>query len=638
MEGNQPLTAARQMLADMCWQQHSNLACSLFFACAAVLAELLPYWFLLQAVTVLLEPMAVSAAQSAELVRLAQWLALALIAKMLLSTLAYYFSHKAAYGLLASTRLTLIRQLSTAPMNWLHNQHSAELKQSLLQDVEKIEAFMAHHTVEVFSALLSPLLVFIFICWFDWRLAMAALAAAPLAMLASMLFMRGSAQQYRTYNHAAAALAATTLEYLRNMPVMKLFRQDLANFHQMRQHLEHYYQLVSQLTDKTVPGWALFVSLLSAGPLFILPIGSYLVSSGEVSLPSLLLSLFLGAGMLKPLLKLSRCLAELNDILAGIDRMLPLLHLAPAPTIGHVDRPASSQRVDDSPKPLLQLIDVSYQWLPARQDGALTTLAGPGILQHINLSLTAASLTFLVGPSGSGKSTIAQLVCGLLQPTQGQVLWQQQPLATLSEAERTAAFAIVTQEVFLFEGTVLENIALGRHDFSSAQLQTALHVAQLEHVIAALPEGLQTLLDEQGGALSGGEKQRLAIARALLANSSLLILDEATSALDSLTQQAFYLALKREYPNQSLLVIAHRSYGLAHAEQILVVEQGRITACGDHKTLLAQNEFYQYFWHDLQHNERYNEQWGFADSTTDQQSTALTSAVSVAVLKEPGCE
>lgn len=617
MEVNQSLTA-RQMLADMCWQQRSALGCSLLFACAAVLAELLPYWLLLQAVTLLLDPSATPAAQSAGLVQLALWLALTLVAKMLLSTLAYYFSHKAAYDLLASTRLRLISQLSTAPVAWLHHRHSAQLKQSLLQDVEKIEAFVAHHTVEVFSALLSPLLVFVLLCWFDWRLAVAALAAAPLAMLASMLFMRGSAQQYRAYNEAAAALAATTLEYLRNMPVMKLFRQDLTNFHQMREQLSHYYQLISQLTRKTVPGWALFLSLLSAGLLFILPLGSYLVSSGQVPLLTLLVCLILGGGLLKSLLKLSRFLAELNDIVAGVERMLPLLQLVPASVAADVSRPEGVVPA----APLLQLQEVSYQWAPAQQDQAHPEppagAQARGILQQISLSLAPASLTFLVGPSGSGKSTIAQLACGLLQPAHGQVLWQQRPLAALSGAERAAAVAIVTQDVFLFQGSVLENITLGRQDFSAAQLQMALQVAQLEPVTAALPHGLQTLLDEQGSPLSGGEKQRLAIARALLTDSALLILDEATSALDNLTQQAFFQAFKRCYPGKSLLVIAHRSYGLALAEQILVVEQGRISACGNHKTLLVGNAFYQHFWRDLQHNEQHNELWGLAAPAVSQ--------------------
>ncbi len=574
-------------LWKMIRNQRVLLSYSLLFTLCAALMELLPFWLIFHAMEAVLNyyrGLVASSDLAEVLYQAALLMAGALVVKTLVYGGAYALSHQAAFSILTQTRRLLVTRLAWAPMHWLQGYHSGQLKLAVLQDVERVENFVAHHTVEVSVSVIGPLVVTGYLMWVDWRLALAALLVVPLAVLSSMLVMRGMEQLYDDYHQASVNLNNTTVEYLRNMPVMKLFQQDSRRFKAMVQCLEQYHGVVETLTKVTVPRWALFTSLLGANLLVILPVGITLHDMGEVRLLDILMAVLLGSGMLRPLLKVSHFFTEIKEVLAGIRRLQPIME---------VEDTSHGISVCGLSSPLTVAFDDVYF-----QYGEVTVLNG------VSLNLAPGSTTVLLGASGGGKSTLAQLLAGLLLPAKGRVCINGVSVNTLNNQQRASLIAVASQDVFLFKGTILENLLLAREGITEQELQLAIRVAQAETLISQLPEGYETKVQEQGVRLSGGEKQRIALARALLAETPILVLDEATAFADSLTQKAFYRDLKRFYSHKTVLVIAHRTYGLEEAEQVAILEHGRIEAVGTHHTLLAENAYYRQVW-ELQNDSEY---------------------------------
>ena len=546
----------------------------------AALFELLPYWLLYQSIVLVL-----SGTQVADgLTRLAGWMAVALVAKYGLYSFAYYLSHRAAYQVLANLRRDLARRLVWAPLTWLQGYSSGELKKIVMQDVERLEQFIAHHSVECMAALAGPLFVALFLLWLDWRLALAALAVVPLAALAQWLFMRGVGDRIGDFDQAVGELSGTTVEYVRNIPVMKAFRQEVGSFRRMRGVLDRYQDLVTAVIRRTIPGWSVFTVLLSANIFFILPTGVWLMSHGALSLPDLMLAVMLGTGMLKPLFKVARLSSEIREILGGVRRIAPFLAWSlPAPR-PPVVLPAT-------PGVNFDAVSFAYDDTP--------------VLHDLAFDLPPGKLTAMVGPSGAGKSTVAHLLGGLARPQRGTIRLDGISLDTLDEAQRASLVSVATQEAFLFRGTLMENLKLACPEADEAAVRQAARVAQADAFISALPEGYDTRVGERSVRLSGGERQRIAIARALLADTPVLVLDEATAFADSLTERAFYKALREAYPHKTLLVIAHRLYTIEQADQVLVMESGRLVDAGHHDGLLARGGLYQRLWHRQSAGERW---------------------------------
>lgn len=546
------------------------LGVALGLALLAAALELLPYALLCHSVTLLM-----AGGGAADFYRLAGWMALALLGKYVMYTLAYYLSHHVAYRVLMQTRQLLVRRLLWAPLAWLQQAGSGALKRILMQDVERIEQFIAHHLVEMTAAMVSPLLVAAVLFWIDWRLALAALATLPLAILFQSIAMRGMDQRMAEYQQAVGDLNNASVEYVRSMPVMKTFRQNARSFRRMREGLARYHALIVRVTRSTVPGWSVFMVLLNANVVFVLPLGLWLLAQQRIDISQLVLAVLLGNGMLKPLFKLMRFNAQIREILGGVERMQPLLAMCEPASVG-LEQPVSQTSV--------QFEQVCFSY------------AGHRVLDTLSLQLPAGRVTALVGPSGAGKSTVASLLGGLIEASAGEIRIGGVALHSLGESQRARLIAVATQEAFLFQGSLLDNLRLGSPGATEAQVRAVLRIAQAEAFVDALPDGLQTRVGERGARLSGGERQRIAIARALLADTPILVLDEATAFADGRTERQFYQALHAAYPEKTLLVIAHRLYTVRDAAQILVLQQGRLLDAGSHADLLQRCPLYSGLW------------------------------------------
>lgn len=544
------------------------LGMAILLAAVAAALELAPFLILCYSVSLL--PMLPDAH---EFVQLAGWLALALAGKYILYSLAYFLSHLTAYRVLMDTRQTLARQLARVPLPWLQRHSSGELKQLVMQDVEQIEQFIAHHLVEMMAAIVASVLVVSVLVWIDWRLALAAMTAPVLAIVFQAIAMRDVGKYMSEYRQAVGELNGASIEYLRSMPVMKTFGQDARSFARMRNGLSRYHELVRRITHGTVPGWAVFVVMLNAN-IVVLPLGLWLMQQQQIDLASMLLALLLGNGMIRPLMKLMRFQAQIREILGGVQRMQPLLSM-PEPE-------AKAWQSVTFSELRLSGVDVIYGDRP--------------VLCDVSFLIPAGQLTALVGPSGAGKTTVANLLGGLIEPDRGHVLVGGCPLTKIGETQRTALIAVASQDAFLFRGTLLSNLKLGRPEADDDQVRLALRVAQAEAFVDALPEGWHTRVGERGLSLSGGERQRLAVARALLASTQILVLDESTAFADSRTEKQFYKALRSAYPDLTVLTIVHRLYTVTDAANIIVLDHGRIVGCGGHASLLQTCPLYRQMW------------------------------------------
>ncbi|CAB3753020.1 MULTISPECIES: ABC transporter ATP-binding protein [Burkholderia] len=507
--------------------------------------------------------------------------ALALLGKYLLHSFAYYLSHRAAYRVLMDTRQRLARQLAIAPLVWLQRHESGALGKLLMQDVGRIEQFIAHHLVEVTAATVAPALVFVVLLAIDWRLAAAAVATLPLAILFQAIAMRGFGPLMADYQRAVADLNGASVEYLRGMRVMKTYRQDAHSFARMREGLGRYHDLVRRVTRRTVPGWSVFMVLLNANLVLLLPLGLWLAARGEIGIAGLLLALVLGSGMLRPLFKLMRVQHEMREILACVARMQPLLALREPVARAAVAVPGHAVA--------FERVRFGYGAAP--------------VLHDLSFDAPAGCMTALVGPSGAGKSTVASLLGGLVEPEGGAIRIGGVPLSSLGDAQRAAAIAVVSQDTFLFRGSLLDNLRLGRPDASDADARRALRIAQLDALVDALPDGWHTDLGEAGARLSGGERQRLAVARALLADTPVLVLDESTAFADSRTERRFLDALRDGCPGKTLIVIAHRLYTIRDAAHIVVLDAGRVAGAGEHGMLLRDCACYRRMWDAQSHDD-----------------------------------
>lgn len=566
------LSQDKQLAFILLRSQKKYLFWAFLLTVLAAIMELLPFLILYKIFSVIINYHSLSAN---DLIKLALIMAGVILLRYICYSFAYYLSHKAAYSILADLRIKLVNKLAYAPLPWLCQYSSGKLRQIIVQDVDRVEAFVAHHTVEGLAAIICPLISCIFLFYFDWRMGLATVIIAPIALLSSFWVTHNMDKDYDTYMNSVAELDSTTIEYVRNITVMKVFNLDVKHFEQMQTRLVNYYQIIQVITHKVIGSWSLFASLLSANVLFILPVGIILFVYGDIKLATIALAIMLGAGILRPLMKVNQLSSELTEVLAGLRRLIPILALN--------SNSKTSVLMLNTPITLeLVRVSFSYQQKP--------------VVSDINILLSPATVTVLVGRSGSGKSTIAQLMAGLLIPSQGEVRISGVSLQQLSDQQKAELIGLVTQEPFLFQGTILDNLCFADKTLTEQQIKIAVEVAQANNIIDSLPAGYQTLVNEQGLKLSGGERQRLAIARALLMNTNILILDEVTAFADNITQKKFYQALRTHYTQKTILIIAHNSYGAEYADQIMVMDSGQIQAIGNHQYLLDHNFIYRDMW------------------------------------------
>lgn len=558
--------------------RHSPGLLGLSVATAVLSAALsvAPFWLIYRMALEWLAP----APDLAHVRRLAGWTLAALALRWAAMAASHILAHRGAFSIQHRLRLALARKLGRVPLSSFAARGRGGLRRVLTDDVNGLEGFLAHMLPDAVAAAVVPLAALAVLFGVDWRLALAAVAPLPAALAAQAILMRQAARGAGRWNALQREIADQVGEYVRGVQVVKSFGLDARSFSRLAVAIRGSADWVAQYARASARGWQLYVGLLSSNLLLVAPLGAWLHARGTLDIPTLFLFLLLAPAVLQPLLRLTFALGEQSQraqALANINAVLA--------------EPALADKAD-GPVPTGPL-HIEYDAVSHRYGERLA-------LDGVSLRAEAGRLTALVGASGSGKSTLARLLPRLYDVSAGAVRVGGRDVRDWPLDALLSQVSVVFQDVFLFHGTIADNLRLARADASAAQLESAARAAGAHGFIMALPDGYQTCIGERGARLSGGERQRLSIARALLKDAPILLLDEATSSIDAENEALVQDALSGLCRGRTVLMIAHRLHTVMQADHIVVMAHGRVAGQGTHEALLAGCAAYRELWRDHQ--------------------------------------
>ncbi|WP_437729172.1 ABC transporter ATP-binding protein [Sorangium sp. So ce861] len=503
----------------------------------------------------------------------------ALVVRYVLVAAANALAHVAAFRILHELRLRLARKLGAVPLSFFSRRTTGELKKTLMDDVNQIEAFVAHHFPDGVAAVVVPISTALALVWVDWRMAIASVAVAPLAVGAMAIAMRDVAETHARWNAIQERTNSSLLEYFRGINVIKTFGLSAGRFGDLARSIEEGLAWMEGFMRTNGRGYGLFGALIGSSLVVLVPAGGWLYLRGTLSLESLVLFLVLGPQLLTSMLRLMFAWGNIERIRLGNARIRDILASPDLDAAASAARPAHH--------------GIAFRGVHFRYDDGD---AGKDVLRDVTFDVPPGKVTALVGPSGAGKTTLVRLVPRLWEATGGSVQVGGVDVRELPLDDLLSRVAMVFQDVFLFHGTVRENLRLGRADATDAQIEAACRAARAHDFIRALPQGYDTLLGERGARLSGGEKQRLSIARALLKDAPVLLLDEATAFADPENEARIQEALSALCAGRTVMVVAHRLSTISTADHIVVLEAGSVQGQGTHEELLARCPLYQRLW------------------------------------------
>lgn len=552
-----------------------TLGVAVVLAILSAVFSILPFWLLYRVLEQLLAPVADIRTVWFNLGGMLVLLAL----RWALMAASHMLAHKGAFTAQHQLRLALARRLGEVPLSFFANRGSGSLRRTLSDDVNALEGFLAHMLPDAAAAAAAPLAALALLFAVDWRLSLAALAPLPLAVLAQAWMMRRAGERMAEWSALQKRIANHVGEYVRGVHVVKSFGLSSRSFAELADAVRGAAYWVADYSRSSSTGWVMFTGLLAANIAVVAPVGAWLLLAGSISMPVYLLFLLVTPSVLLPLLRLTFAMGEQMQRAEALARIAAILR---APALADTSRDATLP----GPPLALAFHDVRHRY------GTRLALDG------ISFTAPAGGLTALVGPSGSGKSTVARLLPRLYEYESGQIQVGGLGIRDWPLDELLARIAIVFQEVYLFHGSVRDNLLLARPGASGADMIAAARAARAHDFIMALPQGYDTQLGDRGARLSGGERQRLSIARALLKNAPILVLDEATSYADAENEVLMQEAMAALCQGRTVLMIAHRLHTIMHADHIVVLDHGRIAGQGTHAALLRECPLYHQLWLD----------------------------------------
>ena len=539
---------------------------------AGVAVSVLPYLFVFQIIAPLLSGGSLTVAAGS--FRVAA-IALCMVLYALLYVKGLDLSHESAYHTLMNLRISLQGKLEKQPLGAIQEKGVGSLKKMFIDDIESIELLLAHALPEGVSNIAVPVFVFIAMFFVDWKLALLSLCSLPLGFVAMMFMYRAGTSKMDAYYGAARKMNNTIVEYINGMEVVKVFNRDGESYQRFETDVKNYRDFTLDWYKVCWPWMALYNSILPCVSLFVLPVGSYLVLRGYSTLPDLVLVLCMSFAVGAPLLRSLSFMSTLPQINYKIESLEAMMNTPP---------------LQQSEKPFAGAgYDISFE-------NVRFTYKEEEVLHGISLKVPEGSLTALVGESGSGKSTLAKLLVHYYDVNSGTVKIGVQDIREMSLEALNDQISYVSQEQFLFNMSLFENIRLGRLDASDEEVMEAAEKAQCGEFLGRLENGIHTMAGDGGKQLSGGERQRISLARAILKDAPIIILDEATAFMDPENEEKMNEAIAEVIRGKTVIVIAHRLHSIINADQICVLSGGNVSDAGTHEQLLSRCPAYQSLW------------------------------------------
>lgn len=489
-------------------------------------------------------------------------------------------SHIAAFNILYEIRMQLVQKMVRLPLGFFSRRASGELKKIMSDDVERIELFIAHHIPDIVTTLLFPLILVSYMFAVDWRLAIVVLAVLAMAfyVMGRMYTGKKIREVSKRYVETLGRMNASIVEYIRGIQVVKTFTESTNAYRKLNDDIKEYRKFANEVNVQYQPTYVGFLTILSSALLFIIPVAVWLLvgsASYATFVPVLLMFLFFGVAVFFPVLKLLWIGSFLNQNNMGVQKIDDILYM------DEIEEPDIPRHPKDAS---VEFRNVSFAYDTTPILKAISFISHPG------------TITALVGPSGAGKSTVAMLAARFWDVQSGEILIGGVPVKEIPTSVLMDNVAFVFQDNMLFFDTIEENIRMGNKTATFEEVARAACAAQCHEFIESLPNGYQTLVGEGGIYLSGGEAQRIALARAILKDSPIILLDEATAFADPENEGKILAAFSHLIKGKTVLVIAHRLSTITNADRILYVDKGVIAEQGTHEQLLALKGEYARMW------------------------------------------
>jgi len=559
-------------LMELAEGKRGEYALSIVTALLGVACSLIPYFIIIKIITALVN----GTAELSHCLTLCVWMALCWILRYVLHSVSTSLSHHATFQVLANTRIRLLDKLATLPLGTVLDRSSGSYKNIIVERVDSIETTLAHLLPEMTSNIVGAAAVLILLFVLDWRMGLSMLIVVPLGIICFMSMFSGYNEKFQRTVTSTKALNDTAVEYIGGIEVIKAFGQSKTSYAKFvsaaKEGADCFIDWMRGSLFGQVAGMAIFHSTL----LGILPVGCLLYMRGSLSAETFLTVIVLSFGVMQPLItafsytddiaQVTTIVGEVADVLSGEDMRRP--------------EKAEKLPADNS----IELKNVRFAYHDKE------------VLHGINLKIKPGTVNALVGPSGSGKSTIARLVASLWDVKDGSIELGGVDIRTLPLKDCTSRIAYVSQDNYLFDLSVMDNIRMGKKGVSDDEVIAAAEKCGCHEFIMGLENGYQTVCGSSGGHLSGGERQRISIARAMLKDAPIVILDEATSYTDPENEAVIKSALAKLVQGKTVLVIAHRLSTIADADQIIVVNHGEIEAAGTQEELLKSCPLYKTMW------------------------------------------
>ncbi|MGO2722532.1 MAG: ABC transporter ATP-binding protein [Lactobacillus sp.] len=499
----------------------------------------------------------------------------------LLKTICYaistVLSHQAAYNIIQDLRIAISQRLLKSALGVVNQFSSGTLKNAIMDRTESIEIPLAHFIPEFSANVLLVLIIPSYLLTIDYRLALAVLVSVPLAAIPLFLLMRNFGKKYDDYMAANRKVNNVMVSYVEGIEVIKTFNQSGKALSQFKKAVLSFKDYTLDWLNTAWKSQNLIFAILPTTLIGSLPVGLTLYLNKTISLNQLLLTLLLAIGLGEPLNKLSVFANDFKAMKQSITNTQYFLNLPILPFEEH----EVAQPQDAS----IEIKAVDFGYLPETK-----------VLRQINLTIPNHQFYAIVGPSGSGKSTLIQLISRFWDVTTGSIRLGGVDLKQLTQDQLNQMISYVTQDSFLFKGTIEDNIRMGNPGASDEEVIEAAKASNCLSFIQKMPQGIKTELAFGNNRLSGGQQQRLSIARAFLKQAPILILDEPTASMDPENELKIQMALANLAQNKTVLMVSHRLATIQHADKIIVLDNGCIAESGSHEELLKQSGTYEKLW------------------------------------------